>query len=349
MMSTDAYCRGDQHLETEPTTTDTYTDLTPDRVLDAVEATGRPVSGRMLALNSYENRVYQVGIEDERPVVAKFYRPGRWTREAIAEEHEFCFELAAAEIPVVPPLRDDGGESIYRDGAYWYCVYESVGGRAPYLDNPEELEQLGRLIGRMHAIGATRSFVHRQSLDPTRLGENNIAKVLASGLVPADVEPAYESIARELAARVHQMMDNANRTAGAAESIRLHGDCHVGNVLMRDERIWLVDLDDCLSGPRIQDLWMLLSGDREYRQARLGDVLTGYLDFAEFDPRELQLIEPLRALRMLNYTAWLSERYREAAFQIAFPWFMDRNYWDRHVLELKMQLSELDEPPLIWD
>ncbi|MEM7250289.1 MAG: serine/threonine protein kinase [Pseudomonadota bacterium] len=319
--------------------------LNPDLILDAVEATGRAVNGRLLALNSYENRVYQVGIEDERPVVAKFYRPNRWTTDAIVEEHVFTHELAAVEIPVIAPLSDPSGNTVFEHGGFRFALFPSVGGRAPQLDNVDELEQLGRLLGRIHNIGALHPFQHRVAIDPKRLGFDAAEYVLSQDLLPDDLRESYAAITRDVLEKVRQKFSESS----PFEVIRLHGDSHVGNVLVQGEQFALVDFDDTCNGPRIQDLWMLLSGERDYRQARLGDVLTGYLEFAEFDPRELHLVEALRALRQINYAAWLSLRHREPAFVAAFPWFRERNYWDRHILALREQSAALDEPDLIWD
>lgn len=322
-----------------------FDDLNPDLILDAVEATGRAVNGRLLALNSYENRVYQVGIEDERPVIAKFYRPRRWSTEAIVEEHAFTLELAEAEIPVVPPLHDVSGNTIFEHGGYRFALFRSVGGHAPRLDNVEDLEQLGRLLGRVHTLGAVRQFEHRLSINAQRLGYEAADYVRQCDLVPEDLRASYDAIASELLTKIDAKMGEL----GSTETIRLHGDSHIGNVLVMDDQFSLVDFDDTCNGPRIQDLWMLLSGDREYRQARLGDVLTGYLEFADFDPRELHIVEALRALRLINYAAWLARRHLEPAFMHAFPWFRDRNYWDRHIIELREQSAAIDEPALIWD
>ncbi|MCC5857372.1 MAG: serine/threonine protein kinase [Ectothiorhodospiraceae bacterium] len=318
-----------------------YYALGPDAVLDALERLGFRCDGRLLALNSYENRVYQVGLEDAEPVVAKFYRPGRWTDAAILEEHEFALELTEHEIPLVPPLVIDG-RSLHRDGAFRFAVYPRRGGRAPELDRREHRVWLGRFLGRLHAVGAVGEFRHRPRLDMT-LGREAVEEIRARNLVPAFLVESYLSTVETVFSRIQQAW---NRGSGVPW-IRLHGDCHPGNILWTDAGPHFVDLDDTLSGPPIQDLWMLLSGDRAEMTVQLVDILEGYEDFFEFDPVQLHLIEALRTLRIMHHAAWLARRWEDPAFPQAFPWFGEPRFWEEHVLSLREQAALLDEPPLI--
>ena len=320
-----------------------YFGLTPDTVLDALASAGFAGDGRLLALNSYENRVYQVWLEDTSlgSVVAKFYRPGRWSEAQILEEHAFAAELAEREIPVVAPL-SASGRTLHRHAGYLFAVYPRRGGRTPELEDPETLEWMGRFIGRIHAVGATRPFAGRPALDIESFGREPREWLLSSGFVPADLLEAWRSVtalALEGIARCYER-------AGAVRTLRLHGDCHAGNVLWTDDGPHFVDFDDCRTGPAVQDLWMLLSGDRALMTRQLSDVLAGYEDFHEFDPRELQLLEALRTLRLIHYSAWLARRWDDPAFPAAFPWFNTQRYWQDRILELKEQLSLMDEEPL---
>lgn len=315
-----------------------YATLTPDVVVDAVEALGHVCDGRILALNSYENRVYQVGREEGDPVVVKFYRPGRWSDAAILEEHEFALELSAAEIPVIAPqLRD--GRSLFRHAGFRYAVYRRAGGRWPELGNASDRQWMGRFLARIHAIGRTRSFRYRPRLDWRVLGRETADYLLDSGWIPAHLEVAYESLADDALAMVAQRFDEA----GPLCMLRLHGDCHPGNVLWTDAGPHFVDLDDCMSGPAVQDLWMLLSGRAEEMRAQLNDLLDGYREFADFDPQEATLIEPLRTLRIMHYAGWLARRWDDPAFPRAFPWFLEPKYWEQHVLNLREQLAAMEE------
>ena len=321
--------------------------LTPDTIIDAVEAVGFPCDGRVLALGSYENRVYQVGIEDHEPVVVKFYRPGRWTDDAILEEHAFALELAAAEIPVVAPLvaeipgtdlspggdRSVPGTSLHRHAGFRYAIYPRRGGQWPELGTKDEREWMGRFLGRIHMVGGRRRFEHRPSLSPAAMGRGSVAHLLDEGLIPQYVEHRYERVTGELLDRV----ESGFESAGELRYLRIHGDCHRNNVLWTPSGPHFVDLDDCMMGPAIQDLWMLLAGSRDEIRIQLDDFLEGYVQFADFDYREVQLIEPLRALRMVHYAAWLARRWDDPAFPRAFPWFADATYWERHVAELEEQ------------
>lgn len=321
-----------------------YYDLGPDRILDAVTRLGYCCDGRFLALNSYENRVYQIGLEDAEPVIVKFYRPGRWSNAAIFEEHAFTRTLAEHDIPVVQPLPDDQGRTLHLDGDFRFAVYPRRGGRAPELDDPEQLKELGRLVARLHNAGSTSTFRHRPSLSIEYLGVTPRDYLLSNRWLPPHLEAAYASVSEHVLARVRQ----AFARAGDYRQLRLHGDCHPGNLLRREAVMHVVDFDDCCMGPAMQDLWMFLSGDREYMSARLADLLTGYTRFREFDPRELHLIEALRALRMMHYAGWIARRWEDPAFPQAFPDFGTDRYWENHVLTLKEQMAALDAPVLAW-
>lgn len=321
-----------------------YRDLQPDQILDAVESVGLHCDGRLLALNSYENRVYQVGLEDAPPIIAKFYRPHRWSEAAILEEHEFAWELAAAEIPVVPPWRSDLGATLHFQGLFRFALFPRHGGHAPELDNPAHLKQLGRFLGRIHRVGAAREFVHRPALTIDSFGTQSYRYLLDKGFLPPELETPYRSIAEDVLQRVGYCFDRA----GNVGSLRLHGDCHSGNILWGRVGPHIVDLDDARTGPAIQDLWMFLSGDRGYQTARLHDVLEGYIQFNHFDARELHLVEALRTLRLLHYHAWLARRWHDPAFPRAFPWFNTQRCWEDHILSLREQAAAMDEAPLEW-
>ena len=326
-----------------------YAGLTPHVVLDAIESVGIRCDGRLIALNSYENRVYQAwrdtdldaaGSTGDR-VIVKFYRPGRWSDAAIAEEHAFVAELAEREIPVVSPMSFDG-ETLKRFDAFRFAVYPRCAGRAPDLDDPESLRWMGRFLGRIHAIGATRAFNERPVLDVRSFGDAPRAWLLDSDYLPRDLRASWDAAAT-------MALDGARRAwerAGAFDTLRLHGDCHAGNVLWDAEGPHFVDFDDARIGPAIQDLWMLLSGDRAEMELQLGTVLEGYEQFREFDDRELQLVEALRTLRLLHYSGWLAQRWNDPAFPAAFPWFNTQRYWQDRILELKEQIALMDERPL---
>src|SRR5262245_25277707 len=318
-----------------------YDGLTPDAVLDALESVGLRGDGRLLALNSYENRVYQVFLEDGTSVVAKFYRPHRWSDEQLAEEHAFAIELAEREIPVVAPSQLNG-ETLHRFGEFRFAAYPRRGGRTPELEDEKALEWIGRFLGRIHAVGASKTFVVRPALDIESFGEEPRRWLLDSGMIPPDLLDAWTAVA-DLALK--GIRDCFERT-GNVPAIRMHGDVHAGNVLWTDAGPHFVDLDDARTGPAIQDLWMLLPGDRAAMTRSLAAVLDGYDQFAEFDSRELHLIEALRTLRLLHYSAWLASRWDDPAFPAAFPWFGTQRYWQDRILELREQVALMDEPPL---
>jgi Ser/Thr protein kinase RdoA (MazF antagonist) len=315
--------------------------LTPDVVIEAVEELGMYTDGRILALNSYENRVYQVGIDGAEPIVAKFYRPGRWGVPALLEEHAFAFELTGAEIPVIAPI-ERSGQTLFECAGFHYCVYPRRGGHWPELGTAEERAWMGRFLGRIHAVGARRRFRYRPTLSWQVMGRDAASFLLEQGWVPAHLETAYDTLTRDLVALIEQRFAEVT----PCRLLRLHGDCHAGNVLWTDDGPHFVDLDDCMTGPAIQDLWMLLSGSPEEMSAQLGDLVDGYARFADLDPRELLLVEPLRTLRMMNYAAWLARRWDDPAFPIAFPWFAEPRYWERHVLDLREQFAAMEAPAL---
>lgn len=317
-----------------------YYRLDPHAVLHAVESTGLVSDGRLLVLNSYENRVYQVGIEGESPVVAKFYRPGRWSDAQIIEEHEFTLELEDAEIPVVGPLRMNGA-TLHRHDGFRFALFPRRGGRAPELEDRDTLTWLGRFIGRIHAVGRARKFTHRPVLSIEHFGEDSIETLNQGRWIPPHLEVSFNSLAVDLLTHIRACYARA----GKVQSIRLHGDCHPGNILWRDGPIF-VDMDDCRSGPAVQDLWMLLSGSHDEMSAQLGHVLEGYRQFCDFNHAELHLIEALRTLRMLHHSAWLARRWEDPAFPIAFPWFGEPRYWEDLVLGLREQFAAMQEAPL---
>ena len=306
-----------------------------------MDSIGLRSDGRLLALNSYENRVYQIGMEDGPPIVAKFYRPGRWSDQAILEEHVFTQELAELEIPVVAPLAFEG-KTLNRHDEFRFAVYAKCKGRAPELDDPDTLEWMGRFIGRIHAVGALEPFQHRPSISISSFGEEPIEFLLNNRWIPEDLVEAYGSVANLALDGVRRCYERA----GDVKQIRLHGDCHLGNVLWADDGPHFVDFDDSRMGPAIQDLWMLLSGERGDQVRQLSDVLAGYEDFFDFDKRELYLIEALRTLRLIHYSAWLARRWDDPAFPAAFPWFNTQRYWQDRILELREQIPLMDEPPL---
>jgi Ser/Thr protein kinase RdoA (MazF antagonist) len=329
-----------------PTSLPSFSTLGPEIVLDALESIGRYSDGRLLALNSYENRVYQIGMESGPPLVAKFYRPARWTDAMILEEHVFAQTLFEREIPVVPPLALDGGKAggktLHEFEGFRFAVFERHGGRAPNLEDSATLEWIGRFIGRIHAVGALEPFKERPTLDIASFGEEPREYLLAHDFIPPELVEAYRSVTAQALDGIRRCYDRV----GDVAMLRLHGDCHAGNVLWTDDGPHFVDFDDSRMGPAVQDLWMLLSGDRADMVRQLSDVLAGYEDFCELNPRELYLIEALRTLRLIHYSAWLARRWDDPAFPAAFPWFNTQRYWQDRILELREQIALMDEPPL---
>lgn len=315
--------------------------LTPDFVLDALDSVSLCPDGRLMALNSYENRVYQLGMEAGPALVAKFYRPERWSDAAILEEHAFVADLVEREIPVVPPLAIHG-RTLHEYQGFRFSVFRKYGGRAPELDRRDTLEWMGRFIGRIHAVGALAEYRHRPVLDIASFGIAPSEYVLTHDFIPVDLREVYRGVAGHALEGVRRCFDRA----GDVNSLRLHGDCHAGNVLWTDAGPHFVDFDDSRMGPAIQDLWMLLSGERAEQTRQLGDLLSGYENFYDFNPRELHLLEALRTLRLIHYAAWIARRWDDPAFPAAFPWFNTPRYWQDRILELREQIALMDEPPL---
>lgn len=330
--------------KTTPTTTSAtpFASLTPDSMLDALESIGLAPDGRLLALNSYENRVYQVFMDDGRPLIVKFYRAGRWSDAAILEEHAFTTELAERELPVVAPLAINGA-TLHHSGDLRFAVFPRQGGRAPEFDRAETLEWMGRFLGRIHAVGAIAPFRERPALDIRSFGEEPRDFLRSGDFLPPELSDVYFGVVDQALDGVRHCFDRA----GSFATLRLHGDCHAGNVLWQEDGgPCFVDFDDARMGPAVQDLWMLLSGERAEQVRQLADVLAGYEDFFEFDARELHLVEALRTLRLIHYAGWLARRWDDPAFPAAFPWFNTQRYWQDRILELREQIALMDEPPL---
>jgi len=336
-----------------------YEALTPDVVLDAVDSVpqlaGGRSDGRQLALNSYENRVYQVGIEDAQPIIVKFYRPARWSAAAIQEEHDFAETLAQAEIPAVAPLRDAAGVSLFEYAGFRFALYPRRGGRTPDLEDPDNLMWMGRFLGRIHAIGATEDFQHRPTLDIENFGWVSYRYIMSTDFVPQYLHEAYSTLVEDVLKQVQVSFEQVGLvervdgdSSGRVAQIRLHGDCHPGNILWTDGGPHFVDFDDARRGPAVQDLWMLLSGDRAQMTGQIDEILAGYSEFMDFNPRELHLIEPLRTLRMIHYSAWLARRWDDPTFPMHFPWFGESRYWEEQILALREQAAILNEEPLRW-
>ena len=319
-----------------------FDSLHPGAVFAAAESIGLQPSGRLFALNSYENRVYQLGEDDGTLWVLKFYRPARWTDAQIDEEHEFTFEMADAELPVAAPHRVDG-DSLFAHEGLRFAAFPYLAGRAPELDNGPTLTILGRTLARMHAIGSRRRFEHRPALDLDRLGWSARTAVLDSGFLPDSLFEQYELVSEQVLDRIGQCFEGF----GPLPRIRIHGDCHGGNILWRETGPLFVDLDDCQSGPRIQDLWMFLSGDAANQQASWAAIMEGYELFAQFDFAELTLVEALRSLRILHYASWIATRWHDPAFPRAFPWFGEARFWERHLSDLFEQMAAMDDPPIL--
>jgi Ser/Thr protein kinase RdoA (MazF antagonist) len=328
-----------------------YADLTPDLVLDTLDAFGQRVDGRLLQLNSYENRVFQIGLDSGDMVVAKFYRPGRWSEAQILEEHAFAQELADAEVPAVPPLtlspsNTEGAQLIgqpptlglYR--GHRVAVSPRRGGRSPELEDPAVLSWLGRFLARLHTVGATRPFAHRTTLSVEHTGRSARQWLADSALLPIEQRSNWLSISEQALDLAQQAFDRID----GLRLRRLHGDCHPGNVLWTPDGPHFVDLDDACMGPAVQDFWMLLSGDPQDRQSQLNALLDGYESVAEFDWRELKLIEPLRTLRIIHHSAWLARRWHDPAFPAAFPWFGSGNYWQQQIDLLRQQIDTMQKP-----
>jgi len=312
-------------------------------VLNTIEEFGFSCDGRLLALNSYENRVYRVGLDDGQSVIAKFYRPARWSNDAILEEHTFTQQLAELEIPVVAPMQINSN-TLLSNAKFRFALFTNRGGRAPDLEDFDQLEQMGRFMGRIHRVGETQTFQHRPSLTIQSFGHQARAFVLEHNFLPPDLVDAYKSLTSQLLDEAEQCYNRA----GDVPLIRCHGDCHPSNVLWTDEGPHIVDFDDARMAPAVQDIWMFLAGDRAEMTAGLDAVLSGYTEFCDFDGRQLHLIEALRTLRLIHYYGWLAKRWDDPAFKIAFPWFNTQRCWEDHILNLREQAALLHEPPLVW-
>ncbi|KZY70996.1 stress response kinase A [Oleiphilus sp. HI0071] len=317
-----------------------YERLLPDMVIDAVESLDLLSDQRIFPLNSYENRVYRVGLEESAPCIAKFYRPQRWDKEAILEEHAFSFELQENDINVVAPLIING-QSLHEFEGFQFALFPMQGGYAPELELPDTMYRIGLNIGRMHQVGSSKQFEHRQTMSLEQWAINSRAFLLENDFLPMSLQTAYDTLTDDLVKTMKSILAHHK-----ARDQRIHGDCHMGNILWREDQAFFVDLDDCVMGPAVQDIWLLLSGDRLQQTSLLSEFLEGYEEFASFDLKELNLIETLRTMRIMNYSAWLAKRWKDPAFPMHFPWFNTERYWSEHILELREQLSALNEPPL---
>jgi Ser/Thr protein kinase RdoA (MazF antagonist) len=321
-----------------------FASLTPDAILAAVESLGLACDGRVLALNSYENRVYRIGLQDAPPRVAKFYRPGRWSDAAILEEHAFSAELVAADLSVLAPLTI-AGRTLHQHGDMRFALFPMQGGHAPEPGDRDTLRQIGRTLGRLHAVGAAGQFQHRATLGVQGHAIDSVAYLLDAGWLPPSLEENFEALSHLLLDEI----EDAWQAAAPTRQLRLHGDCHPGNILWREGVAHFVDLDDAMTGPAMQDLWMLCTGSAAERAQQLGWLLDGYELFQDFDRRELQLIEALRALRLLHYHAWIARRWHDPAFPAAFPWFDSPRHWEEVIVQLQEQLAAMREPVLVLD
>lgn len=317
-----------------------YTRLNPNVILDAVESTGFSCTGGLLALNSYENRVYQIGIEDAAPLIVKFYRPHRWSSDAILEEHQFSLELVERDIPVIAPLIINN-QTLHNYNDYRFALFPRRGGRALELDNNEQLEWMGRFLGRLHKVSASQKFQHRMQLTTQNYGHEPWKFLMEHNFIPDYLQHNYCKTVETALQKIEQIMTET----GQFNLIRLHGDCHPGNVLWSESGPHIVDLDDCLMGPAIQDIWMLLSGESEQMEAQLEKILSGYQEFHDFNHRERHIIEVLRTLRMLHYSGWLAKRWADPTFPISFPWFNTPVYWQNQMTNLQEQIELLDQIP----
>ncbi|WP_454782430.1 serine/threonine protein kinase [Legionella sp. WA2022007384] len=315
-----------------------YAQLNPNTILDAIESTGVLCTGSLIALNSYENRVYQIGIENAEPLIAKFYRPNRWCSKAIIEEHQFSLELVQHEIPIIAPLIIND-QTLHHHCDFRFALFPRRSGHALELDNSEQLEWMGRFLGRLHRVSACQSFQHRIQLNPQSYGHDPYKLLLEQSFIPDYLTSNFCKAVETALHKVNQIF----KSIGDIDQIRLHGDCHAGNVLWSESGPHIVDLDDCLMGPAIQDIWMLLSGEPKQMDLQLEKILQGYCQFHDFNPRERHLIEALRTLRMLHYSGWIAKRWADPAFPLSFPWFNTPVYWQNLMMNLNEQIELLDQ------
>jgi len=311
-----------------------YDGLTPDVILDSLDHFGWQTSGSLLALNSYENRVYQLGLEDDSFVVVKFYRPNRWTTEQIMEEHGFVASLIEHEISCVGPISRDG-ETLFEYETFRFSVFPRQGGHPPDIENEGNLKVLARTIARIHNVGEVQPFKHRITLSWETMARDNVQFLLQGNWIPLEMESAYESITRDLLTYLENMFTTK------LNNLRIHGDCHLGNVLWRDPLPHFVDFDDTLMGPAIQDMWMLFSGSEDEQARQIGTISKAYDEFRPFPHNELRFVEGLRTMRMIHHAAWIARRWHDPAFPQAFPWFDSPKYWSDQVLSLREQLALL--------
>ena len=316
-----------------------YENLTPEKVMDAVEALGYYCDARVFPLNSYENRVYQIGIEDSQPLIGKFYRPGRWSAEAIQEEHDFLRELSNDDLPVVAPL-EINGYTLFNSDPFYFALFPRRGGHAPELSSDDDLELIGRWLARLHQTGSDRPFRHRPTVQPAEDIARAAETVLSGNIIPDDYRANYASLTQDLMRLISQTYREPLPT------LRLHGDLHTGNLLLRDETLYMVDFDDCVQGPAMQDIWMLLSGSEAEQRQQLLVIKEGYEMFRPFPVAELPMIEALRTRRMVHHAAWLCSRWDDPAFPAAFPWVDSHRFWSEHILMLREQVAALQEPPI---
>ncbi len=314
--------------------------LSPDLIMDAIESLGYQCDARILELNSYENRVFQIGLEQAEPIIAKFYRANRWTDEMIREEHDFTLQLADSDVSVVPPVQISDQTLFWYD-EFRFSLYPRRGGRAPAIDDLDCLTILGRHIALIHNVGASTAFNHRPTLSIEEFGQSARAFLLDHHFIPEGLIPAYTTVSEHLLTDITKIYSNSSMV-----SLRLHGDCHMGNVLWREGLPHFVDFDDARMGPAIQDLWMMLSGSQSAQEQQLKFILEGYREFRDFNPVELRLVEGLRALRLMHHAAWIAKRWQEPAFKRAFPFFENEKFWSTHILELREQCAAIHEEPL---
>jgi Ser/Thr protein kinase RdoA (MazF antagonist) len=319
-----------------------YADLNPDAIIGAVEKSGHRCDGRLQALNSYENRVYQIGRVDAAPLVVKFYRPGRWRTEQILEEHRFCAALRDADLPVIVPLTDAHGDTVIADGPYRLSLYTQTIGRPPAFDNAEHRKLLGRFAARLHNVAVLDHFDDRPVLDVESFGHASMEDLFASGHVPDALAEAFDAAGAHAVHRAEQLFEQC----APLFVHRLHGDLHAGNILWTDDGPVVMDFDDCCTGPALADLWMFLSGERDYQEQCLADLVEGYEQFRAFPYAQLPLVEALRTLRIVHHAAWIARRWNDPAFPRAFGFFATERYWQDLILTLKEQLSVMHDDPL---
>ena len=325
----------DQLLENHPLA-GLFNRLMPEQVMDAVEVGGLRCSGRFIALNSYENRVYQLELDDETMVVGKFYRPGRWSREAIQAEHDLLAELAELEIPVASPLELSPGQTIGEVEGILYALFPRVGGRAPEELADEQARLLGRLIARIHNAGASRDAPARPRLTPETFGRENLAYLLKHEKIPEQARASYAASVEALVTRIEPLFRGVPLH-------RIHGDCHLGNLIWSPRGATFLDFDDLRVGPAVQDIWMMVPSFDEDGQRQRALLLEAYREFRDFDPAWLRLIEPLRALRYINYATWIARRWDDPTFKRTFTYFGTLQYWEGQIQDLREQIARIDQ------